>query len=91
MINLTDLTEAITHAKFLISICDSDELSWDDKYDLILRNEGGLETLLEYGYDTEVHYPDTSYKDDVLAFRTALCEDLVKWNTIRKIQKESRK
>lgn len=51
-----------------LNIFESDELTWEEKYDLIFSDEISLKVKLNY-YD-----PDMGYEDDIRAFMNAFEE-----------------
>lgn len=57
-------------------IVESNEIDWDDKYDLIFSEEISQKFNFDY-YD-----PDTSYKEDVEAFISAFDEYMRKQKII---------
>ena len=69
----------------IITIADTEDLTWEDKYSLIFREKytsvlynAFSELNIKFEYDD----PDTDYQEDVLAFSNALKENLNRFTNI---------
>ncbi len=74
----------------IIEIADTPEITYDDKYAIIFSDKYSkvfYATLKELNIRFEYLDPDSSYEEDVIAFRNALADNLERFTGILKYVK----